>query len=76
MAFISNDSSDTPGLVPFMNVYSEGDATLQLASRAGICQGTIEIVSKEVPCSVQDLTKQYEVPLSLIFHDILEDDHI
>ena len=33
--------------------YSEGNATFQLASPAGICQGTFEIVSKEVLWSVQ-----------------------
>ena len=33
--------------------YSEGDATFQKASRAGICQGTFEIVSKEVLWSVR-----------------------
>ena len=32
--------------------YSEGGATFQLASRAGISQGTFEIVSKEVLWSV------------------------
>ena len=32
---------------------SEGDATFQKASRAGICQGTFEIVSKEVLWSVR-----------------------
>ena len=33
--------------------YSEGDATFQKTSRAGICQGTFEIVSKEVLWSVR-----------------------
>ena len=33
--------------------YSESDATFQQASRAGICQGTFEIVSKEVLWSVR-----------------------
>ena len=34
-------------------VYSAGDATFQYASRAGICQGTFEIVSKGVLWSVR-----------------------
>ena len=33
--------------------YSESDATFQQACRAGICQGTFEIVSKEVLWSVR-----------------------
>ena len=35
---------------------------------------TFEIVAKEVRYG--DLTKQYEVPLSRMLHDILDDDHI
>ena len=41
----------------------------------GICKGTFEIVSKEVLWSVRGLIQQYEVPLSRMFHDILDDDH-
>ena len=55
--------------------YSEGGATFQYASRAGLCQGTFEIVSNEVPWSVRG-SYQYEVPLSRMLHDIFEDDHI
>ena len=33
--------------------YSEGGATFQIAFRAGICQGTFEIVAKEVQWSVR-----------------------
>ena len=51
--------------------YSEGGATF-----AGICQGTSEIVSKEVPGRYGDLIKKYEVPVSQMLHDILDDDHI
>ena len=49
---------------------------VRLASRAGICQGTFEIVSNEDLWSVWDPTKHYDVPLSRMLHDILIDDHI
>ena len=45
--------------------YSEGGATFQKVSRTGTCLW-----------SVRDLTKQYEVSLSRMLHDILDDDHI
>ena len=48
MAFLSHNSSDTPGLFLLWMLYSEGGATCQWASRARICQGAFEIVSKEV----------------------------
>ena len=41
-----------------------------------LCKGTFEIVSKEIPCSVRGLTKQYDVPLSRMLYDIPKDDDI
>ena len=54
--------------------YSEGGATLQSASRAGICQ-RLKSSLRKFYGRYGDLTKQYEVPISRMLHDILDDDH-
>ena len=53
MAFLSHNSSDTPGLAPLMNVSFWGRCDFPISFRAGICKGTFEIVSKEVLWSVR-----------------------
>ena len=42
-----------------------------IASRTGIPQGTLEIVTEKINCRCGDLIKQYDVHLSRIFSDIL-----
>ena len=42
----------------------------------GICQGTFEIVSKDVLWSVRGSYQTIWGPLSRMLHDILDDDHI
>ena len=55
------------GLLLLWMFYSEGSANFQLATRAGMCKETFEIVSKEVLWSVRGyLIKQYEVTPLLI----------
>ena len=53
MAFLSYNSSDTPGLTPLMNVLFWGRCDFPIAPRAGICKGTFEIVSNEVLLSIR-----------------------
>ena len=65
------------GLLLLWTFYSEGGATFQYASLSEICQGTFKIVSlRKFYGRYGDLTKQYEVPLSRMLQDILDDDHI
>ena len=77
MAFLSHNSSDTPGLVPLMNVSFWGRCGL---SNKLLGQG---YVKERLRSSLRkfygrygDLIKQYEVPLSRMLHDILDDDHL
>ena len=53
MAFLSQNTSDTPGLAPLMNVSFRGRCDFPISFWAGICKGTFEIVSKEVLWSVR-----------------------
>ena len=64
------------GLLLIWMFYSECGATFQLASRAGICQETFEIVSKEVLWSVWGSYQTIWGPLLRMVHDILDDGHI
>ena len=48
---------------------------LSIHSRTGIRQGTLEIVIDEVLWSIQDLIKQYEVPLSRMLSSSLSKNH-
>ena len=53
-AFLSHNSSNTPGLAPLMNVLFWGRCDFPISiSDIGICRGTFEIVSKEVLWSVR-----------------------
>ena len=77
MAFLSHNSSDTPGLAPLMNVFILRATRL---SNKLLGQGCVK---ERLKSSLRkfygrygDLTKQYEVPLSRMLHDILDDDHI
>ena len=53
MAFLSHNSSDTPGLAPLMNVLFWGRCDFPISFSGRDCQGTFEIVSKEVLWSVR-----------------------
>ena len=76
MAFISHNSSDTPGLAPLMNVLFCGQCDFPISFRAGICQRHLKSSLMKFHGLYGNLTKRYEVPLSRILHGILEDDHI
>ena len=74
--FLSHNSSGTAGLAPLMNILFWGRCNFLLNSRAGICQGTFEIVAKEILWSVRGSYQTIWGPLSRMLHDILDDDHI
>ena len=48
MASLPQSLYDMHGLPPRINVYSEGEATFEYASRTRMRQGTLEIVIEEV----------------------------
>ena len=77
MAFLSHNSSDTPGLAPLMNVLFWGRCDL---SNKLLWQGydeeRLKSSLKKFYGRYGDLTKEYEGPLSRMLHDILDDDHI
>ena len=76
-AFLSHNSSDTPGACSSRECFIL--MTVRLSNKL-LGQG---YVNERLKSSLRkfygrygDLTKQYEVPLSRILHDILDDDHI
>ena len=77
MAFLSHNSSDTPGLSPLMNVSFWGRFNFPISflgrdiSRKVFNSSLRKFYGRYVDC-----IKQYEVPLSRMLHDILEDGHI
>ena len=75
MAFLSHNSSDTPGLAPLMNVLFWGRCDFPISFSGRDIKGTFEIVSKEVLWSVRGSYQTLWGPLSRMLHDILDDDH-
>ena len=65
MAFLSHNSSDTPGLALLINVLFWGR-----------CDFPIKSSLRKFYGRYGELTKQYEVLLSRMLNDILDDDHI
>ena len=76
IAFLSHNSSDTPGLVPLINVLFWGPCDFPISFSGGICKGTFEIVSKEVLWAVRGSYQTILGPLSRMLHDILDDKHL
>ena len=77
MAFLSHNSSDTPGLAPLMNVFIL--RAMRLSNKLlgqGYVKERLKSSLRKFYGRYRDLTKQYEVPLSRMLHDILDDDHI
>ena len=75
MAFLSHNSSDTPGLAPLLNVLFWGRCDFPI-SFSGRDMERLKSSLMKFYGRYGDLTKQYEVPLSRMLHDILDDDHI
>ena len=74
MAFLSHNLSDTPGLAPPYECFIL--RAMRLSNKL-LGQGYVkERLKSSLRKFYGDLTKQYEVPLSRMLHDILDDDHI
>ena len=76
MAFLSHNSSDTPGLAPLMNVLFWGRCDFPISFSGRDIKERLKSSLRKFYGRYGDLTKQYEVPLSRMLHDILDDDHI
>ena len=76
MAFLSHNSSDTPGLAPLMNVLFWGRCDFPISFSGRDMWRNVWNRLRKFYGRYGDLTKQYEVPLSRMLHDILDDDHI
>ena len=77
IAFLSHNSSDTPGLAPLMNVSFL--RAVRLSNKLlGQGYGKERLISslRKFYGRYGDLIKQYEAPLSRMLHDILDDDHL
>ena len=77
MAFLSHNSSNTPGLAPLMNGFFL--RAMRLSNKLlgqGYVKERLKSSLRKFYGRYGDLTKQYEVPLSRMLHDILDDDHI
>ena len=75
MAFLSHNSSDTPGLAPLKNFIFWGRCDFPI-SFSGYVKERLKSSLRNVYGRYGDLTKQYEVPLSRMLHGILDNDHI
>ena len=78
MAFLSHNSSHTPARAPVMNVFFFL-RVVQLSTKLlgqGYDKERLKSSLRKFYGRYGDLTKQYEVSLSRILHDILDDDHI
>ena len=77
MAFLSHNISDTPGLAPLMNVLFFGP--LRFSDKLlgqGYENERLRSSLRKFYGRYGDLMRQYEVPLSRMLHDILDDDHL
>ena len=77
IAFLSHNSSDTPGLAPLMNVLFL--RAMRLSNKLlgqGYIKERLKSSLRKFYGRYGDLIKQYEVPLSRMLHGILDDDHI
>ena len=73
MAFLSHNSSDTPGLAPFIL------RAVRLSNKLlgqGYVKERLRSSLRKFYGRYGDLIKQYEVPLSRMLHDILDADHL
>ena len=70
------NSSDTPGLAPLMNVILRAMRLSNKLLGQGYVKERLKSSLRKFYGRYGGLTKQYEVPLSRMLHDILEDDHI
>ena len=75
MAFLSHNSSDTPGLAPECFILRAMRLSNKLLGQ-GYVKERLKSSLRKFYGRYGDLTKQYEVPLSRMLHDILDDDHI
>ena len=77
MAFWSHTSSDTSGLAPLMIFLILKALRLSNKLRGqGYVKEHLKSSLRKFHGRYGDLTRQYEVPLFQILHDILDDDHI
>ena len=74
--FLSHNSSDTPGLASVMNVLFWGRCDFPISFSGRAMSRNVWNRLRKFYGRYGDLTKQYEVPLSQMLHDILDDDHI
>ena len=74
MAFSSHNSSYTSGLAP-LNILRAVRLSNKLLWQ-GYVRGHLTSSLRKFYGRYGDLTKQYEVPLFRMLHDILDDDHI
>ena len=76
IAFLSHKSSDAPGLAHLMNDLFWGRIDFPISFSGRICKGYLRSSLRKFYGRYGDLIKRYQVPLSRMFHDILDDDHI
>ena len=76
MAFLSHESSDTSGLAPLINVLFWGRCDFQKLLRQGYVKERLRSSQRKFFGRYGDPIKQYEVSLSRMLHDILDDDHL
>ena len=78
MAFLSHNSSDTPGPAPLMNILFWGrcDFPNKLLGHGYVKEERLRSSLRKFYGRYGDLIKQYEVPLSWMLHGILDDDHL
>ena len=77
MAFLSRNLSDTPGLASSYECFIL--RAMRLSNKLlgqGYVKERLKSSLRKFYDRYGDLTKQYEVPLSRMLHDILDDDHI
>ena len=77
MMFLSHNSPDTPALAPLMNVSfgARCDFSISL-SGIDMSSNVWNRLLRKFFGRYGDLTKQYEIPLSRMLHDILDNDHV
>ena len=76
MAYLSHNSSDTPGLAPHECFILRAMRLSNKLLGQGYVKERLKSSLRKFYGRYGDLTKQYEVPLSRMLHDILDDDHI
>ena len=74
---LSHNSSDTQGLAPLMNVLFWGRCYFSIKLlEHGYVKERLRSSLRKFYNRYGDLIKQYEIPLSRMLHDILEDDNL